>query len=92
MVKNIRRLRARIEALRRVGGVRPVELERLAKSLGRTTEKRGKHPTWVSRFLPSAPPVSIPSHPGSLNRFTAKTILDQLEADLDLLEARSEGG
>jgi hypothetical protein len=30
--------------------------------------------------------VSIPSHPGDLNRFTARGILDQLEGDLDEYE------
>lgn len=46
----------------------------------------GKEPTWVSTVIPGAPPVSIPNHPGELNRFTVKGILTQLEADLDLYD------
>jgi len=70
--------------------VRPAELESLAESLGRTRLKRGKHPTWVNRLLPTARPVSIPSHTGDLNRFTARTILDQLEEDLEMLETMAQ--
>ena len=53
---------------------------------------RGKHPTWVSQVLSDAPPLSIPDHGGrDLNRHTAEVILDQLETDLDRLEALDRG-
>jgi hypothetical protein len=84
--KKIGRLRKRIQDLRRKGGVRAAELETVAKSAGRRRHKRGREPTWVSRLLPTARPIAITSHPGDLNRHTAKAILDQLEADLDALE------
>jgi hypothetical protein len=84
--RGTRGLRRRIEALRQAGSVRPGELERLARSLGRTRVKRGKHSTWVRYLLPTARPVSIPNHSGDLNRFTARAILDQLEEDLSMLE------
>lgn len=85
-LKQIQKLRTQIETLRRRGGVKSTELEALAQRLGRRRAKRGKEPTWVSEGLPKRRPVSIPGHPGDLNRFTAGGILDQLEADLDVYE------
>jgi hypothetical protein len=86
---DIERLRADIQALRRVGGVRSSDLQSIARRLGRSLSPRGKHPTWVSHILPTAPPLSIPDHGGrDLNRFTAQVILDQLEEDLNALEAQ----
>jgi len=82
----IRKLRSVIEALRNKGWVKTAELEILARRLGRRRAKRGKEPTWISDALPDRRPVSIPSHPGDVNRFTARSILDQLEGDLDLYE------
>lgn len=82
-LKKIRKLRTRIENLRRQGGIRAAELQSLAKRLGRRKANRGKEPTWVSEDFLDSRPVSIPDHPGSLNRFTAGGILDQLEGDLE---------
>jgi len=82
----IRRLRSIVESLRGRGGIKSSELEALARRLGRRRAKRGKEPTWISDELPDRRPVSIPNHPGDLNRFTARGILDQLEADLDRYE------
>lgn len=79
----LRRVRESIHRLRRAGGVRSVELERLARQLGRRRHARGKEPTWVSDLLPDARPISIPNHPGDLNRFTARVILDLLEEDAE---------
>ncbi len=61
-------------------------MEALAKGLGRALHSRGTEPTWVSERFPNHPPVSIPHHSRELNRFTARTILDQLERDLERLE------
>ncbi len=88
----IRRLREEIARFRRAGGVKSRDLERLAASLGRKRHRRGKEPTWVSEMLPGARPLSIPSHPRDLNRITARTILDLLEADLDAIEQRIARG
>jgi hypothetical protein len=82
----IRKLRSEIEALRNKGWVKTAELEALARRLGRRRAKRGKEPTWISDELSDRRPVSIPSHPGDVNRFTARSILDQLEGDLDQYE------
>ena len=91
--KKIKHLRRKIAGLRRAGGIRSRELERLAVQLGRRRHKSGKESTWISEILPGARPLSIPSHPGDLNRFTARTILDHLESDLDVIEGRlHEGG
>jgi len=82
-LKKIQKLRDKIEKLRGRGGVNATELETLARQLGRKKARRGKEPTWVSEIFPDSRPVSIPSHPRDLNRFTAAGILDQLEGDLD---------
>jgi hypothetical protein len=89
MNKNkIRRLRRKLAKLRSKarGGIPSVELERFAESLGRREAKRGDHPTYISDLLPDARPVSIPHHSRPLNPFTAGSILDDLELDLDKLE------
>jgi hypothetical protein len=85
-LKKIQKLRSEFERLRGSGGIRDTELESLARRLGRRRANRGKEPTWVSEVFPDSRPVSIPSHPGNLNRFTAGGILDQLERDLDRYE------
>src|SRR6185295_723863 len=82
----IRKLRSQIEALRNKRWIKTAELESLAQRLGTKRAKRGKEPTWINEELPDRRPVSIPSHPGDVNRFTARSILDQLEADLDRYE------
>jgi hypothetical protein len=86
--KRLARLRARIESLRGRGAVPSRELERVARALGRRRHSRGSEPTWVSDLLPNARPLSIPHHSRDLNRFTARCVLDQLEADVDELENR----
>ena len=87
--KKIARLRKRLEKLRGVGGVRSSELVRLAAQVGRSQHPRGKEPTWVSDMLPDARPLSIPGH-RKLNRITARSILDRLEEDLDMISERLE--
>lgn len=87
----VAKLRRELESLRRRGGIKPNELESLARSLGRAKHPRGSEPTWVSEEFPNLRPVSIPHHGGrDLNRFTAGGILDQLEVDLDLHEAQPD--
>lgn len=36
----------------------------------------------MSEPFPDLRPISIPSHPGTLKRFTAASILDQLDEDV----------
>jgi hypothetical protein len=81
--KKLRKLRREIEALRAgIHNVRPRDLIRLALQLGRELDDRGKHPTYVSTLIPNSNPLSIPGHP-TIKPTTAKSILDELEADID---------
>jgi hypothetical protein len=71
----------------RPANIRSLELQSLARALGRVRDtSRGKEPTFVSLLLPASRPLSIPDHPGSLKRFTAGNILDVLEQDIFALE------
>ena len=70
----------------RISNLRNQELVSLAEALGRTRSKRGNEPTYISRLLPQSKPISIPNHPGSLNKRTADNILDALEQDIFNLE------
>jgi len=83
------RLRQKLESLRGKGGVKSTEIQLLAKKLGRKRHKRGSEPTWINESFRHLRPVSIPHHSKGLNRFTARAILDQLEADLEAWEAES---
>lgn len=85
--RRIKTLRREIDKIRRRGGIRATELEHLAERIGRERHPRGKEPTWVHPSIPQARPSSIPKHPGDLNRFTARAILNQLEEDVDMLES-----
>lgn len=83
--KKVDKLRREIEGLRRKGGVKGRELQKIAKAVGRKLGQRGKEPTWVSEQFPRRP-LSIPGHPGDLNKNTARDILEQLGQDLDEIE------
>jgi len=87
--KKVGRLRRKIANIRHAGGIRSTELARLAGQVGRRLHPRGREPTWISELLPGARPLSIPSH-GELNRFTARSILDQIEEDLDMISEQLE--
>jgi hypothetical protein len=91
MNKNrVRHLRQDFDKLRRQaqGGIPHSELESLARRLGRElVSGRGKHPTWVSTLFSDLSPVSIPAHAKPLLRFTAQSILNSLELDLERLES-----
>ena len=82
--EKLKKLREEIDKLRRRGGIKPRELETLAMALGRKRSPRGKEPAWVSEVA-GCYPFTIPNHPTDLNKFTARRILNQLEADIDRL-------
>jgi transposase len=87
--RKLEKLRRELEGLRRRSrSIRSSELESLAKRLGRSRVKRGKEPTY-ERSAVGWFPLTIPSHPGSLAVGTACSILDQLEEDIERLEAES---
>ena len=85
----IEALRDRLMGLRgRLANIKPREAVSLAEAIGRVRRKGGKEPTYV---MHGRPPCRIPSHgsghQGSLVKWTAKSILDLLEEDLDWLQA-----
>lgn len=82
--EKLKKLRGEIDNLRRRGGIKSRELEALARALGRKRHPRGSEPTWISEVA-DCYPISIPNHPTDLNKFTARRILNQLEADIDKL-------
>lgn len=84
------RLREDIGKLRRRAGIRATELQALAKRIGRVPHSRGKEPTWVKSILAKGASRFDAEPSGDLNRFTAREILNQLEADVDRFEARLE--
>lgn len=91
--EKLRKLRRKHSALlKKPGNVSSRELVSLAKSLGRKKSDRGKHLTWVSTLLNDATPISIPEHPGTLPRYTAGNILDQLEQDIFMFEEELNSG
>jgi hypothetical protein len=85
--EKLEKIRKRVEELRKKGGIGYSELESLARALGRVPSKRGKHQTWVNQIFDDLRPLSIPHHGSKdLNRITAKSILDQLELDIEKFE------
>ena len=82
------KLRQEFESFRNKKAIKYAEMERLAKLLGRTIKKRGKHPTWVNSEFPELRPLSIPhhGHGGVLVDNTANNILNQLEEDMIKIE------
>lgn len=85
--KKLTKLRKELKELRQKGGIKPRELEVLARALGRELHSRGSEPNWVSNVFRDLSPVSIPHHGNKdLNKFTARAILDQLENDVERFE------
>ncbi len=83
---NKKKLRKEFNCIRNKKVIKCTEMERLAKKLGRTRINRGKEPTWENLNFKTLRPLSIPHHPGDLNPYTADSILDQLEEDLEKIE------
>lgn len=76
--KQLRQLRGR------VGNIKPRELEKFARALGREADNtKGKEPTYKSTAFNDVRPVSIPHHGSkNLKPGTANNILDFLEGDI----------
>jgi len=84
--KKLAKLKRELEGLRRRGGIKSRDLERLASRMGR--ERRSQQtgdPQWVNEELDWRP-LGIPSHPGDMPRGTAGSVMNQLEEDLFRLE------
>lgn len=79
--KKLDKLRRTIAGLRE-SSPKAIEIERLAKQLGRQKVKRGKEPTWESREFQDLRPLSIPDHGGrDLSTGVKHSVLNQLEDD-----------
>lgn len=83
----LQRLRSELEALRgHIKSIRPREFIHIAEAVGRERKKkRTGEPVWDRKGWF---PLSIPDHPGTLKPKTAGNIADQLEEDLDKIEAQ----
>jgi hypothetical protein len=83
--KKLAKLRGELEDYRANGcrGINSRELESFARRLDRDRASRGSEPNWKSEMFTDLRPVSIPHHSKDLNRFTAGSILDQLEEDIE---------
>lgn len=86
--KKIAKLRRELKQLRDAKySLKLRDLISFAGKVGRKEDtSRGKEPTYVNVLFPELRPLSIPSH-REVNPFTANSILDTLEADLDKWEA-----
>ena len=90
--KRVGKLRDELQKLRaQAADLGQARLEGFAKKLGRVRKPvNTKEPQWVSTLLTGSRPISIPGH-RTIKRFTAKSILDDFEADLDRLEELADG-
>jgi len=80
--KKLNKLWRQIEGMRSTS-LKAIEIQRLAKQLGRERVKRGKEPTWESREFQGLRALSIPDHGGKdLSPGVKQSILNQLEDDL----------
>jgi hypothetical protein len=72
-----------------------IDLQRLARQLGRRKVVRGKEPAWESIAFPALSTLTIPYHAGKdLAVGTKNSLLAQLQKDLDAWEeqlSREEG-
>ena len=83
--KKIEELRRRVEELRGQAQVPSRELEKLAKAIGRTPRKGGKHPMLE---MPGRRPLPIPHHSRPMKNRTKDAVLTQLEGDLWVIEEK----
>ena len=84
--KKIAKLRRELQSM--YDGAANVKLDALkgiAKRIGRVKSDQGNEPTYISIYLPSSKPLSIPGHT-KLNKFTVRNIIDILSQDLDAIE------
>lgn len=81
--KRLERIKQLHEALRHNKGIKSKKLQNLARSLGRKLDNRGKEPNWINPNFQDLRPVSIPNHSVDMKRFTAKSVLDSLEEDIE---------
>ncbi len=69
-------------AKRRLGNLKHNDLAKIAKMLGRErSTKRTNEPTYESALLDTHP-ITIPDHARGVNKWTAKSILEQFDGDV----------
>src|SRR5436309_11340066 len=85
--KKLGKLRRELKQLRAgKHNIKTADLTRFAGKVGRKQDRsRGKEPTYVSVAFPELNPLSIPGHK-TVNPYTADSIMDIFEADLDKWE------
>lgn len=83
--RQLKKIRIALQQLRKnFTPIKASELERYASAVGRQKDDRGKEPTWVRKIDPQlSPPLSIPNHSRDMKAGTARSIIDQLLADVD---------
>ena len=75
--KKLNKLRRTIEGLRRQSP-KALEIQKVARQLGRKKVKRGKEPVWESLEFQNLRPLSIPDHGGrDLTPGVSRSILNQ---------------
>lgn len=83
--RKLERLRKELQGLLGRSGLKGSELRAFAKRCGRQEDTtRGKELTFVTDLVGTTP-LTIPHHP-TINKYTARNILYQLEEDLNLIE------
>lgn len=85
--KKIKQLRKRLHGLlSRVGNIKPRELERFAEACGYELVSGKREPTYRNRYLKTVPVLTIPNHSWGIAKYTAKSVLMQLERFLSEAE------
>ena len=87
--KRIRKVKQKLQELRRSRGVTGRELQNYASQIGYQAVNRGKEPTWEHN-RPDFMPLTIPGHSGDLAIGTARRIIDRLLSDIEILEDKLE--
>lgn len=86
--RKLNKLWRTVQGLRRQSP-KALELQRVARQLGRKKVKRGKEPVWESLDFQHLPALSIPDHGGrDLTPGVLHSILNQLEDDLNSWDER----
>lgn len=94
--KKIRQLNKRLRVLwLRAGNIKPRELRRFAEACGYELLPGKREPTFRNDYLKPVDILTIPDHSWGINKFTAKSVLSQLEGFLfkanAILEGQEEG-
>jgi hypothetical protein len=81
--KRLSKLRKELEKLRN-STVKALDLQRVAKQLGRRKVKRGKEPMWENAQFTWLRPLAIPDHGGGrdISPGVKNSVLNQLDDDL----------